>query len=121
MARSQRGVSRPARLAEWTCSRCAVTARFMPGSDHEGLPDDWIAAGDGFYCLGCRRVLAGEAAVAAEAGSTRQEILRLRRAGTLEFELTRDPDRTNNAIAHACHTSVPAVAKARATVDRLKP
>lgn len=118
MARSRQPQGAPLTLAEWTCARCEVTARFMPGRGHAGLPDDWIAEAGAFYCLGCRRALAGEAAADAAEGSTREELLRLRKLGTLEFELSRDPDRTNNAIAHACHTSVPAVAKARTRHER---
>ena len=99
----------------WTCVRCTVTTSFMAGHAHEGIPTDWIEMDEGLHCLGCRRVLAGEAA-AREGGlenASREELLQLRKTGTLEFELRRNPDRTDRDIAHACHTSAPAVAKVR--------
>jgi hypothetical protein len=102
----------------WTCVRCEVTASFMAGSEHTGPPADWAELDGELYCLGCRRVLAGEAAAGGEGaeGASREELLQLRKTGTLEFELRRDPDRPDRAIARACHTSAPAVAKVR---DRL--
>jgi hypothetical protein len=106
-----------AETVAWTCTRCEVTTTFMAGSAHQGLPADWADLEGELFCLGCRRVLAGEAAQEAGAeGATREELLQLRKAGTLEFELRRDPDRPDRAIARACHTSAPAVAKVR---DRL--
>lgn len=79
------------------------------------MPADWIEIDSELYCLGCRRVLAGEAAaeVGDGANATREQLLQLRKAGTLEFEIRRDPDRPDRAIARACRTSVPAVAKVR--------
>jgi len=107
-------VSPTAETVAWTCIRCEVTTSFMAGTGHEGLPADWAELDGGLYCLGCRRVLAGEAAQEAGAdGATRDELLQLRKTGTLEFELRRDPDRPDRAIARACHTSAPAVAKVR--------
>ena len=101
----------------WTCIRCEVTTSYMAGSAHHGLPADWTELDGRLYCLGCRRVLAGEAAQEDGAdGASREELLQLRKAGTLEFELRRDPDRPDREIARACHTSAPAVAKVR---DRL--
>ena len=102
-------------VVAWTCVRCEVTARFMAGSEHRGLPADWTEEDGEIYCLGCRRVLAGEAAVAGDGteSPTREQMIQLRKLGTLDFELIRDPDRPDGVIAHACHTSVPAVRKAR--------
>jgi len=99
----------------WTCVRCEVTTSFMAGSGHKGLPADWVDLDGELYCLGCRRFLAGEAAAddGDVEGASREELLQLRKAGTLEFELRRDPDRPDRAIARACHTSAPAVAKVR--------
>ncbi|MGB3099198.1 MAG: hypothetical protein WBB30_07905 [Solirubrobacterales bacterium] len=87
----------------------------MTGAVSAGLPAEWSEKGDEHHCLGCRRVLAGEAAerTGDGAGTTREQRLQLRKVGTLEFEIRRNPDRPDRAIAHACHTSVPAVTKAR--------
>ena len=82
-----------------------------------GLPAEWSEEGGELLCLGCRRVLAGEAAEERGDGVTRAQRLQLRKAGTLEFEIRRDPDRPDRAIANACHTSVPAVAKVRRRLD----
>lgn len=105
----------------WTCVRCEVTARFMADSDHDHdrPPADWVEIDGELYCLGCRRVLAGDAAAEGEeaAGATREQLLQLRKAGTLEFEIRRDPDRPDRAIARACRTSVPAVAKVRSRLS----
>lgn len=108
-------MSPAAEVVAWTCVDCEVTASFMAGAGHEGLPADWTDEGGELRCLGCRRVLAGETAAsgAGAEGSTREQILQLRKLGTLDFELNRDPDRPDRSIAHACHTSVPAVRKAR--------
>ena len=108
-------MSTSAETVAWTCVRCDVTARFMADSGHEGLPADWVELDGELYCLGCRRVLAGDAAAGGEdaVGATREQLLQLRKTGTLEFEIKRDPDRPDRAIARACRTSVPAVAKVR--------
>jgi hypothetical protein len=113
--RTRAGLSPTTETPTWTCVRCDVTARFMADSDHDGPPADWVELDGELYCLGCRRVLAGDAAAEAEeaAGATREQLLQLRKVGTLEFEIRRDPDRPDRAIARACRTSVPAVAKVR--------
>jgi len=59
-----------------------------------------------------------EAALEAAPGDTTQDArVRLRSAAVIEFELRRTPDHADNAIAKACRSSVPAVAKVR---DRLR-
>ncbi len=98
---------------KWTCSGCGVsTSR----SDEEPvpLPDSWDSCAEGDFCLGCRRRRVTEAAVesAPEEGN-RDDRAKLRRAALLEFEVQRDPDRTNGSIAKACRSSIPAVAAAR--------
>jgi hypothetical protein len=102
-----------AATVSWTCERCEVTASWAAGAEHPRLPRGWIADGDGTFCLGCRRALAGEAALDDAADTTRDERAKARRAAMLEFEVRRDPDRGNGEIARACRSSVPAVINAR--------
>jgi hypothetical protein len=66
----------------------------------------------GPVCLHCRRELAAEAAVSST-GLSLSERARRRSSSIVEFEVRRDPDRSNSQIANAVHTSVGAVQKAR--------
>jgi hypothetical protein len=50
---------------------------------------------------------------AAPSDSDRDARAKLRRAGLIEFEVRRTPDRTDGSIARACRTSAGAVAAAR--------
>jgi hypothetical protein len=98
----------------WTCSRCLVTVRWMPGHEHHERPSAWAEDGDELHCLVCRRELAAEAGVGtAPPGTTPQRRAQLRTAALIEFELSRDPKRSDSEIARAVRTSVPAVVKAR--------
>ena len=109
-------VSAEEAATSWTCARCGVTASWMPGSG-SGRPADWVDVGGGLHCLVCRRAEAGDEGVAAspdEANAASRA--RIRTAAVVEFEIRRDPGRTNGAIARACRTSVPAVVKARARI-----
>jgi hypothetical protein len=100
--------------ARWTCGQCRVEVRWMNGHEGQGLPANWAEENGGPVCLACRRELAADAAVSgAEAELSVQERARLRSFALLEFEVTRDPDRSNAQIAGAVHTSVVAVQKAR--------
>jgi hypothetical protein len=68
-------------------------------------------------CLACRRATAGEQGAAAVPETTNAaDRVRARAAAVVEFELRRDPERSNSVIARTCRTSVPAVAKARARI-----
>jgi hypothetical protein len=103
---------------KWTCDRCGVAVSRLDGATVP-LPETWAAAADGNFCLTCRRERAGEAALdAAPADSNNEARSKVRRAGLLEFELRRAPDRADNAIAKACHTSASAVARARDAVGQ---
>jgi hypothetical protein len=98
----------------WTCSRCKVAVRWMPGYEQLELPSAWAEEGGEAYCLACRRELAAEAGVnAAPSGATVQRRAKLRAAALIEFEVSRDPGRSDGEIARAIRTSVPAVVKAR--------
>lgn len=101
---------------KWTCAGCGVSAS---RSDEEPvpIPETWDSCAEGSFCLGCRRRRVGEAAAeAAPEDSNRDDRAKIRRAAVLEFEVQRDPDRTNGSIAKACRASIPAVVAAR---DRL--
>ena len=98
---------------KWTCHRCEMSVSRLDGSQ-ASLPENWASAGEGYFCLACRRERAAEAAVdAAPSDCDRNALVKLRRAGLIEFELRRAPDRADRTIAQACSTSVPAVAEAR--------
>ncbi len=103
---------------KWTCDRCGVSVSQLDGAAVP-LPKTWTTAADGNFCLTCRRERAGDAALeAAPADSNNDTRMKARRAGLLEFEVRRAPDRADNAIAKACHTSASAVARARDVVGR---
>lgn len=98
----------------WTCGRCDVTASWATGTERPDLPLNWIADGGEVYCLGCRRELAGEDGIAGlDEDSTAEERRKLRSHATIEFEITREPERTDSRIASSCHTSIVSVRKAR--------
>jgi hypothetical protein len=102
---------------KWTCGRCGVSVSRI-GGEAAPLPKSWASSVAGDFCLACRRDRAGEAALdAAPTDSSNETRAKLRRASLIEFEVRRTPDRADNAIARACHTSVSAVTAAR---DRVR-
>ena len=101
----------------WTCGYCHVEVHWVGDHENHGLPANWAEEREGPVCLACRRELAADAAVDGTSSDVSvQERARLRSFALLEFEVTRDPNRSNAQIASAVHTSVVAVQKAR---DRL--
>lgn len=108
----------PTTAPKWTCDRCGVSVSQLDG-ESVPLPETWTTAADGNFCLTCRRERAGDAALeAAPADCSNDTRVKVRRAGLLEFEVRRAPDRADNAIAKACHTSASAVARARDVVGQ---
>jgi hypothetical protein len=104
----------------WTCERCEVTARAMSRGKRLALPSGWAKEGRKVYCLACRREMAAETGlskVAEDAPRERRAQVRVR--AVIEFELRRDPERSNVEIARAARSSVPAVQKARERLGRL--
>ncbi len=98
---------------KWTCAGCGVSASRIDGK-RTPLPDSWTSSAEGDFCLSCRRQRAAEAALdAAPEDSGRDARAKLRRAGLIEFEVRRTPDRTDGSIAKACRSSASAVAAAR--------
>jgi len=103
---------------KWTCGRCGVSTSQLDGS-RTPLPESWASSADGLFCLTCRRERAAEAALAAAPADCSNDVrAKVRRSGLVEFEVRRAPDRADNAIAKACHTSASAVAAARNAVGR---
>ncbi len=98
---------------KWTCGDCGVSASRIDGGPAP-LPDAWASSVEGEFCLACRRQRAAEAALErAPEESNRDTRVKLRRAGLIEFEVQRSPERTDGSIAKACRSSVSAVAAAR--------
>lgn len=101
---------------KWTCAGCGVSASRIDSAPAP-LPDSWASSDEGEFCLTCRRQRAGEAALDAAPGDcSRDARAKLRRAGLIEFEVRRTPERTDGTIAKACRSSAGAVAAARARV-----
>jgi hypothetical protein len=99
----------------WTCDRCDVTVQWMP--EHEAnarLPEHWSKEGGELHCLGCRRDIAGDAALAQlDEGTPLADRVKIRNRARVEFEIKRDPERPNARIANSCHTSAASVQKTR--------
>ena len=103
--------------AKWTCQGCGVTASRIDG-ERAPLPDAWASGADGELCLGCRRQRAADAAIDASTDGDRSERAKLRRAGLLEFEVSRTPELSDSSIARTCRSSAAAVAAARARLKQ---
>jgi hypothetical protein len=89
-----------------------MTSTWTNGRD-EGAPPHWVKDRGLFYCLACRRENAIDAALS-EAGDIGIEArAKVRSAAVVEFEILRDPDRTEGEIARAARTSIGAVRSAR--------
>jgi hypothetical protein len=100
-------------VADWTCTRCEVTVSWMPEVERPDLPATWTKDGDDLYCLGCRREMAGEAALVGLDDESAANRHQAESRGRIEFEMKRRPERLDNRIAQSCHTSVKAVKLAR--------
>lgn len=78
------------------------------------LPEFWASSDDGYFCLVCRRRRAVDAALDAAPNDTgRDRRVKLGRAGLVEFEVRRTPERSDGEIARACRTSAAAVKATR--------
>jgi hypothetical protein len=102
----------------WTCSRCEMTIRWMPGHERRGRPAGWGKQNGNLYCLACRRSLAAESAYeSAPADMPMEKRAKLRATAVIDFEIKRDPERPNGEIAKIVRCSVPAVLKARKRLE----
>src|SRR4051794_8609829 len=106
---------------KWTCDECGVSVS-RAGGERVELPEAWVVADDGTYCLICRRERAAQAALqSAPEDTTIDQRAKLRRAALIEFEVSRRPDHGDGAIAKACRSSVSAVAAARQRLNLPSP
>jgi len=102
----------------WTCDRCGVAIRYLPGHEPSAPPVGWTVDDGDTHCLTCRRDLAAEAAyLRADPDMSREDRAKLRARGRIDFEIERDPERTNGEIAKSLRCSVPAVVKARRQLE----
>lgn len=107
-------VGEPEVPTSWKCAYCTVEVRWMSPHADRSLPVNWTKEQGGPACLACRRDLAADAGIGDSSPDLSvKERARLRSFALLEFEVSRDPDRSNAQIAGAVHTSVVAVQKAR--------
>lgn len=91
-----------------------MTSTWANGLDGADLPPNWMRGADGgHYCLGCRRERAIETALAEASDLGTEARAKLRAATVIEFEIERDPERTEGEIAKAARTSIGAVRKTR--------
>ena len=101
-----------ARPKEWTCARCEMTSRWTEGLGAES-PPNWVRDNGLFYCLVCRRERAIDDAIEAAGDVSTADRAKLRSSAVVDFELDRNPDRTEGEIAKAARASISAVRKAR--------
>ena len=100
------------RTDEWTCARCEMTSRWTQGLGAEA-PPHWERVNGQFYCLVCRRERAIDEAIAQAGDVSTADRAKLRSSAVVDFELDRNPDRTEGEIAKAARASISAVRKAR--------
>lgn len=122
MIESHPTLATPEAQAGWTCARCEMTLRWMPDAADAELPSTWIEVDGDLYCLACRRDRAGDQALDDLPVNAPADVRqRARSQARIEFEIQRDPERPDNRIAKACHTSAMAVRKARARLGLQPP
>jgi hypothetical protein len=106
----------------WRCAYCEVEVSWIGGRADRGLPVNWSEEQGGLACLACRRELAADAAVNDSPDEMSvQDRAKLRTSALLDFEVMRDPERSDAQIAGAVHTSVVAVRKARKRLGAERP
>ncbi len=94
-----------------------MTSTWINGLEQGTAPPHWVRENGRHYCLACQRERAIERALE-EAGEVGIEArAKLRSAAVVEFEIARDPERTEGEIARAARTSIGAVRKARKATD----
>jgi hypothetical protein len=107
-----------AEAVRWSCARCEVSVGRING-EPTLLPSTWSRSDGQILCLVCSRAQAGDTAIdSAPEASSREELVRVRRAALIEFEIGRAPEAPNRTIALACRTSSATVAAVRSELER---
>ena len=99
-------------VKEFTCARCEVVSRWTEGLG-AATPPNWVKVNGLYYCLVCRRERAVDDAIAAAGDVSTADRAKLRSSAVVDFEIARDPNRTEGEIAKAARASIGAVRKAR--------
>lgn len=102
--------SRP--VVEFACARCEVTSRWTEGLGAK-TPPNWVKVNGLYYCLVCRRERAIDEAIAKAGDVSTADRAKLRSSAVVDFEIARNPNRTEGEIAKAARASIGAVRKAR--------
>jgi hypothetical protein len=98
----------------WTCTACAVTAFYAPGSERSGPPAGWTRKADAWHCLACRREAVVERALReAEVEGSTHTAAWLKRRALADFELRRNPDRRDKAIGNLIGQPANAITEVR--------
>lgn len=87
--------------ANWTCADCGLVVRYLPGHAVPEYPSGWWVTAAGWCCLSCRRTRTVERALADAGIEDRERDQRTKaitRAALIEFELQRDPSRSNKSL-----------------------
>jgi hypothetical protein len=100
------------KVKEFTCARCEVVSRWTEGLG-AATPPNWVKDKGLYYCLVCRRERAVDDAIAAAGNVSTADRAKLRSSAVVDFEIARDPNRTEGEIAKAARASIGAVRKAR--------
>ena len=100
-------------MKEFTCARCEVHSRWTEGLGALDAAATGSRTNGLFYCLVCRRERAIDAAIERAGDISTADRAKLRSSAVVDFELARDPDRTEGEIAKAARASIGAVRKAR--------
>ncbi|MDX6637717.1 MAG: hypothetical protein QOJ01_1228 [Solirubrobacterales bacterium] len=90
-----------------------MTSTWTNGLETGSAPPNWARVGGLHYCLVCRRERAVESALEVAGDIGIEARAKVRSAAVVEFEITRNPQRTEGEIAKAARTSIGAVRKAR--------
>jgi hypothetical protein len=90
-----------------------MTSTWTNGLESGSAPPNWATEGGLHYCLVCRRERAVEKALDKAGDIGIEARAKVRSAAVVEFEIRRDPQRTEGEIAKAARTSIGAVRKAR--------
>src|SRR4029079_8211736 len=100
-------------VVDFPCARWEVPSRWTEGLG-AATPPNWVKEKGLYYCLVCRRERAMEEAVEDAGGQSvsNTDRAKLRSAAVVDFEIARDPDRTEGEIAKAARASIGAVRKA---------